>query len=131
VADPRFPTTSEVIALNGRVLGHPGGLIDEGKLSGGLLRAQQVAHYEGGDEATIAAYLIAGVALAHAFADGNKRTAFATMLLSLGQNGLDLVPDDEYLEVAKRIEAYIADRGSREETFAALIVTLRRLIVPR
>jgi death-on-curing family protein len=131
VTQTRFPTTSEVIALNGRVLGRLGGLIDEGKLSGGLLRAQQVAHYEGGDPATIAGYLIAGVALAHAFADGNKRTAFATMLLFLGQNGLDLAPDDEYMEVARRIEAYVADRGSREETFAGLVATIRRLIVQR
>ena len=131
MAELRFPTTSEVIALNGRVLSHLGGLSDEGKLSGGLLRAQQVAHYEGGDHATIAGYLIAGIALAHAFADGNKRTAFAAMLLFLGQNGLDLAPDDEYLEVARRIEAYVADQGSREETFAALVATLRPLIVPR
>jgi death-on-curing protein len=131
MAELRFPTTGQVIALNGRVLGHWDGVIDEGKLSGGLLRAQQIAHYEGGDHATIAAYLIAGVALAHAFADGNKRTALATMLLFLGQNGLALVPDSAYLEVAERIEGYVADRGSREGTFAALVATLRRLIVAR
>jgi len=112
-------------------LGHLGGLLDEGKLAGGLQGAQQIAHHEGGDDATIAAYLIAGVALAHAFADGNKRTAFATMLLFLGQNGLDLAPDHEYLSVAARIAGYVTDRGSREETFAALVATLRRLIVPR
>jgi len=130
MAELRYPTTSEVIALNGRVLGHTGGLFDEGKLVGGLLRAQQIAHYQGGDHATIAAYLIAVVALARAFADGNKRTTFATMPPFLGQNGLALASDDEYLAVARQSEEYVADRGSREEPFAALVATLRRLIVP-
>lgn len=110
-----FPTASAVIALNEEVLGRPGALTDEGKLEGALYRARMVEHYQGGDVGLHAAYVIAGVALAHAFADGNKRTALYAANLFLVRNGWQFPQGYDYLPLARLIERYVeVDEALRE-----------------
>lgn len=67
------------------------GVRDENGLEAALARPQNKWHYEpGSDLATLAAAYAFGLAKAHAFNDGNKRTAFLTAVIFLGLNGKDL-----------------------------------------
>jgi death-on-curing protein len=56
-----------------------------------LSRPQWAAHYENADIVTQAARLTTGIARAHGFVDGNKRTAYAALLVFLGLNGLQII----------------------------------------
>lgn len=67
------------------------GIRDEHALDAALARPQQKAHDEpDSDLATLAAAHAFGIAKAHPFNDGNKRTAFLTAAVFLGLNGKDL-----------------------------------------
>lgn len=67
------------------------GVRDENGLEAALARARQKWHYEpDADLASLAAAYAFGLAKAHAFSDGNKRTAFLTAVIFLGLNGKDL-----------------------------------------
>ena len=67
------------------------GIRDENALEAALARPQQKAHYEpDSDLATLAAAYAFGLAKAHPFNDGNKRTAFLSAVIFLGLNGKDL-----------------------------------------
>jgi death on curing protein len=57
------------------------------KLEGTVHRPEQYAHYEQADIAAQAAVLAQGVVDAHAFRDGNKRTAHLTLHSFLEVNG--------------------------------------------
>jgi len=57
------------------------------KLQGALARPEQHAIYQHADRAMQATVLAAGVVEAHAFRDGNKRTAHAAMHVFLELNG--------------------------------------------
>ena len=70
--------------------GRPG-LRDENGLEAALGRARQKWTYDHGrDLATLAAAYAFGVATAHPFNDGNKRSAFVAMAIFLGLNGKEL-----------------------------------------
>ena len=84
-----------------------GELLDDGKLESALLRAANAAFYESVDLWAQAATLTAGVALAHAFSDGNKRLAAALGVIFLDLNGVRLVAEpialaDAVLALVKR-----------------------------
>lgn len=67
------------------------GIRDENALEAALARPQQKAHYEpDSDLATLAAAYAFGLAKAHPFSDGNKRTSFLTAMIFLGLNGKEL-----------------------------------------
>ena len=67
------------------------GVRDENALEAALARARQKWHYEpAADLASLAAAYGFGLARAHAFSDGNTRTAFVTMMTFLGLNAKDL-----------------------------------------
>ena len=67
------------------------GIRDENALEAALARPQPKAHYEpDSDLATLAAAYAFGLAKAHPFNDGNKRTAFLSAVIFLGLNGKDL-----------------------------------------
>lgn len=71
-------TADEVWAINEQILHGPGGMAnlrDRGVLESAVARPQMRAFYENADLVDQAATLIIGLALAHAFVDGNKRTA--------------------------------------------------------
>jgi len=72
----QFLSLAEVQGLYSLLMrdqGIVGALLDEGKLESATMRPQTRAYYEGGDLASLTASLIAGIALAHAYSDGNKR----------------------------------------------------------
>jgi death-on-curing protein len=109
----RYLTVADIIAINGEMLramqGGALGARDEGLLESAALRPRMAAHYEGADLAGQAATLIAGIALAHAFVDGNKRTALLAGAVFLALNGQELTAQP--LELAQRIEALVTHPG--------------------
>lgn len=67
------------------------GVRDENALEAALARPQQKWHYEpDADQAALAAAYAFGLAKAHPFNDGNKRTSFLAAVIFLGLNGKDL-----------------------------------------
>jgi len=88
----RYPDVDWVVAYHDELMkaqGHPAELMDRGKLEGALERPRAEAF---GAEAYPAAaekcaVLLQGVAIAHAFKDGNKRAALGSMLSLLELNG--------------------------------------------
>lgn len=120
---PRYPTPMDVVALNERVLGRPGGLTDEVRLLGALHRAQAAAHYEAADAVRQSVVLLVGLALAHPFVDGNKRTALATVAVFWALNGWQF--GGNFLDLARRLERLVARHDDREAEAAALEAWVR------
>ena len=71
------------------------------------------------DLVALAVRLLMGIAQAHAFEQGNKRTAFAALRLCLRINGYDTSFDDSTIW-AERIIALVEHRLTEEEFVAAL-----------
>ncbi|WP_170565363.1 type II toxin-antitoxin system death-on-curing family toxin [Ruegeria atlantica] len=69
------------------------GLRDVALLEMGCARAMNLAAYTDADLSDIAAAYAFGIAKAHAFVDGNKRTAFVTAATFLRLNGFSFHPD--------------------------------------
>ena len=67
--------------------GGASGLRDEGLLQNALQRPVNKWQYENADTFGCAAAYAFGIAKAHAFVDGNKRTAFVTSVTFLRLNG--------------------------------------------
>ncbi|HHF3826641.1 TPA: type II toxin-antitoxin system death-on-curing family toxin [Haemophilus influenzae] len=81
------------------------GQADIGKLESALARIDNWMLYENTDNIfDIAALYAIAIAKAHAFPDGNKRTAMVTMLTYLDLQGISIQPDhgldDTMVEVA-------------------------------
>ena len=98
------------------------GVRDENALESALARARQKWSYElESDIASLAAAYGFGVAKAHAFSDGNKRTAFITMMTCLGLNGHELTATE-----AEVVETMVAvAEGSMTEPALAKWVNAR------
>ncbi len=82
-----------VLALHDEQLathGGAGGLRDAGLLDSALARPLNRAGYADPDVAELAALYAIAIARNHPFVDGNKRTAFAALVLFLSLNGLEL-----------------------------------------
>ena len=73
--------------------GGASGLRDEGLLQGALQRPINKWQYENSDIFGCAAAYAFGITKAHAFVDGNKRTAFVTSVTFLRLNGWHFVTD--------------------------------------
>jgi death on curing protein len=69
-------------------------LRDVGLLEGALARPRNAFAYGEEDIVILAVKLLAAIAQAHAFEQGNKRTAFAAARLFLRANGYDTTFDD-------------------------------------
>lgn len=67
---------------------------DLGLLENALARPRNFFGYGEEDVVVLAVALMAGIARAHAFEQGNKRTAFGAMRLFLRANGYDTSFDD-------------------------------------
>jgi len=108
-----YITPAEALHIHARIMARAGAgseLLDEGKLESALLRPANAAYYEDTDLFTQAASLIAGVALAHALSDGNKRLAAALGVIFLRANDMAFVGEhlelaDEVLRLVNRTEA--------------------------
>lgn len=85
-----------VTAIHDRQIARHGGapgLRDQALLEMGCARAMNFAAYHSAGLSEIAAAYAFGIAKAHAFIDGNKRTAFVTAITFLRLNGHAFNPD--------------------------------------
>jgi death-on-curing protein len=92
---------------------------DLGLLESALARPRNAFAYGEEDIIVLAVALISGVSRAHAFEQGNKRTAFAAMRLFLRANGYDTAFDDT-IDWADEMVKLIEHRLSEEDFAAAL-----------
>jgi death-on-curing protein len=118
-----YLTPPEVFLINEQVLARDGQqslLRDEGALESALMRPQTASHYEQANLVRQAALLVAGIALAHAFLDGNKRTALLAGTVFLDLNGGFL--ETEPLEFARQIEALVNHTEPLEAATEHLVV---------
>lgn len=93
MAETRYLSVDTVIAIQARVTRETGAAdtissCNAGLLEGALMRVQNAAHYDEADVIRQAAVLMVAITKAHAFSDGNKRTAMMAGELFLGLNGL-------------------------------------------
>lgn len=86
----QYITLEEVIEFNKLLTRQAGLLRDRGGLESAIMRPQTAAYYKEADIATQTALLIDGIAMAHAFIDGNKRTALLAGVTFLEINGYKL-----------------------------------------
>jgi death on curing protein len=91
---------------------------DLGLLESALARPRNVFAYGENDLVVLAVTLMDGVSRAHAFEQGNKRTAFGAMRLFLRANGYDTTFDDTVDWADKMIE--LLEHKLTEDEFVAL-----------
>ena len=90
MTEPVWVPARAVYIIHDRQIARHGGasgLRDEGLLQGALQRPINKWQYENTDTFGCAAAYAFGIAKAHAFVDGNKRTAFVTSVTFLRLNG--------------------------------------------
>ena len=96
MSQPVWLSVEDVIALHAEqlaIFGGPEGLRDRGLLESALARPLNLWAYESPDLAALAAAYAFGLAKNHPFIDGNKRAAFAAMMVFLRLNGIKFAPD--------------------------------------
>ena len=93
--------------------GGASGLRDEGLLQNAMQRPVNKWQYEDADTFECAAAYAYGIAKAHAFVDGNKRTAFVTSVTFLRLNGWHFVT--EPAEGLAFVEGLASDEVSEEK----------------
>lgn len=112
--------------IHDRQIARHGGAVgtrDPALLEMGCARALNRAAYEDADLFEIAAAYAYGIAKAHAFVDGNKRTAFVAAFTFLRLNGVFVWPDPA--TGVRRMED-LASGDLTEDAFAAWLRDLVR-----
>ena len=99
---------------------------DFGLLESALARPQNAFAYGEDDIVVLAVRLMAGIAQAHAFEQGNKRTAFEALWHFLRLNGFDLAIEDSEAWAEPVIS--LIEHRSTEEDFTRAV---RPYVVPR
>lgn len=118
-----------VIEINRTVVtmtGEPHFLRDPELLDSAMARPQNAFAYGEEDIVVIAVRLLAGLAQAHAFEQGNKRTSFVAMTEFLIVNGYDLVIDDN-TRWAGEVIALVEHRSTEDD----FVRSLRPFVVAR
>ncbi len=90
--EPRWLDLSIVVDVHSEQLalfGGPEGVRDIALLESALARPMNKFAYGATDLAALAASYAFGIARNHPFVDGNKRAAFAALIVFLGLNGID------------------------------------------
>ena len=99
MSEPRWLDTNIVLDIHAEQLalfGGPDGVRDIGLLESALARPINKFGYGESDLAVLAAAYGFGIARNHPFIDGNKRAAFAAIIVFLGLNGIDFdVPPEQ------------------------------------
>jgi death on curing protein len=127
-SEPIWLSVETVIEINRAAValtGEPHFLRDRGLLESALARPQNSFAYGEEDIVVLAVRLLAGIAQAHAFVQGNKRTSFIAVVQFLNPNGYDLAIDDT-TEWAERVIAVVEHRTGEEEFVRAI----RPFVVP-
>ena len=120
--EPNWLPVEAVIEHNRQELADTGEnhfLRDPGLLESALARPRNAFAYGEEDILVLAVALMAGIARAHAFEQGNKRTAFGAMRLFLRANSYDTSFDDSNVW-ADHVIALVEHRTTEEE-FVRLI----------
>lgn len=121
MTEPRWLDISIVIDVHAEQLalfGGPVGVRDIGLLESALARPLNKFGYGESDLAALAAAYAFGIARNHPFVDGNKRAAFASIIVFLGLNGIDF---DVLPEAATAIILSLAAGEVSEESLARWI----------
>jgi len=95
VSEPRWLTVADILAIHSEQLtlfGGPAGVRDRGLLESALGRPLNQWHYQQAELAELAAAYAFGIARNHPFIDGNKRAAFAAMMVFLRISGVMFRP---------------------------------------
>jgi death on curing protein len=120
--EPRWLPTEAVIEINRAAVAMTGEhhfLRDPGLLDSAMARPRNAFAYGEEDIVALAVRLLAGIAQAHAFEQGNKRTSFIVMTQFLMINGYHLAIDDTS-RWAEEVIALVEHRIT-EEDFAGAI----------
>jgi death-on-curing protein len=120
--EPQWLSVETVIEINRAVVvitGEPHLLRDRGLLDSALARPQNAFAYGEEDIVALAIRLLAGIAQAHAFAQGNKRTCFVAMVQFLNANGYDLAIEDS-ATWAGAVIALVEHRTTEEDFVRAI-----------
>jgi death on curing protein len=120
--EPRWLPTEVVIEINRTVVTTTGErhfLRDPGLLESAIARPQNAFVYGEEDIVALAVRLLAGLAHAHAFEQGNKRTSFLAMTQLLLINGYDLAINDE-TRWADEVIALVEHRITEEDFVRAI-----------
>ena len=118
MTEPIWVPLAAVLAVHDRQISRHGGasgIRDRALLEMGCARAMNLAVYAEPTLAEIAAAYAFGISKAHAFVDGNKRTAFVTALTFLRLNGYSFRP--QTIEGVRMMEN-LAAGGVSEADFA-------------
>lgn len=89
-------TVRDVVALHDEqlaIFGGPEGIRDEGLLETAVTRPINRWNYGTTNLSKLAAAYAFGIAKKHPFIDGNKRAAFAALIVFLRLNGVPFAPD--------------------------------------
>jgi death-on-curing protein len=127
--EPQWLPIEVVVEINKAVVqstGEPHFVRDRGLLEGALARPQNAFAYGEADMLVLAVRLMAGIAQAHGFEQGNKRTAFVAMVQFLQANRLDLAIEDSESWADEVIR--LVEHHSTQDDFVA---ALRPYVVPR
>jgi death on curing protein len=127
--EPRWLPIEVVIQHNRLELAEtrePHFLRDHSLLESALARPRNFYSFGEEDIVALAVALMAGIARAHAFEQGNKRTAFAAMRLFLRVNGYDTAFDDS-IPWADQMIALVEHRATEED----LVRAIRPFVVQR
>jgi death-on-curing protein len=95
MTEPKWLRLADVEEIHEEQLalfGGPAGIRDLGLLESALDRAKNRWAYEQGGLPQLAAAYAFGIARNHPFVDGNKRTAFACLMVFLRYNGVRFAP---------------------------------------
>jgi len=120
--EPRWLPIEVVVEINRTVVtltGERHFLRDPGLLDSALARPQNAFAYGEQDIVVLAVRLLAGLAQAHAFEQGNKRTSFVTTTQFLLINGYDLTIDDT-TRWADEVIALVEHRSTEEDFVRAV-----------
>jgi death-on-curing protein len=127
--EPRWLPIEVAVEINRAVVTMTGErhfLRDPGLLDSAMARPQNAFAYGEADIVALAVRLLAGIAQAHAFEQGNKRTSFVAMTEFLMVNGYDLAIDDT-AGWAGEVIALVEHRSSEDD----FVRTIRPFVVRR
>jgi death-on-curing protein len=121
-SEPEWLSVEVVVEINRAavaITGEPHFVRDLGLLESAIARPQNAFAYGEEDSVSLAVRLMAGIAQAHAFEQGNKRTAFIAMVQFLNANGLDVTIEDSEVWAEPMIE--LIEHRLTEEDFVRAI----------
>ena len=95
MTEPAWLDVNDIVDIHAEqitLFGGPPGIRDEGLLESALARPMNQWHYGETDLAALAAAYGFGIARNHPFIDGNKRAAFAALIVFLRLNKIPFAP---------------------------------------